>query len=44
MRWSRREFVRSVGWGGTGMLSLPFIISRGREELSARGIEGQTPP
>lgn len=44
MSWSRREFVRSVGWGGTGMLSLPFIISRGREELSARGIEGQTPP
>ena len=44
MSWSRREFGRSVGWGGTGMLSLPFIISRGREELSARGIEGQTPP
>ena len=44
MRWSRREFVRSVGWGGTGMLTLPFIISRGREELSALGIEGQTPP
>ncbi len=44
MSLSRREFVRSVGWGGTGMLTLPFIISRGREELSARGIEGQNPP
>jgi histidinol-phosphate/aromatic aminotransferase/cobyric acid decarboxylase-like protein len=44
MSLSRREFVRSVGWSGTGMLTLPFIISRGREELSARGIEGQNPP
>ena len=44
MSLSRREFVRSVGWGGTGMLTLPFIISRGREELSALGIEGQNPP
>jgi histidinol-phosphate aminotransferase len=34
---SRRAFVRSIGWGGVGVLSTEVIIGRGSEEAFAFG-------
>ena len=34
MSLSRRNFVRTLGVGGAGMLSTSFIIGRGREAMA----------
>jgi histidinol-phosphate aminotransferase len=39
MSQSRREFVRTLGLGGAGVLSAEFIASRGFEEAMAMGLQ-----
>ena len=44
MSLSRREFVRTLGIGGVGVLSADLIIGRGHEEVMAMGLQGQRAP
>ncbi len=40
---SRRNFVRTLGVGGAGMLSTSFIIGRGREAMAFETEAAQAP-
>jgi len=44
MSLSRREFVRTLGIGGAGVLSADFVIGRGYEDVMAMGLQERRAP
>ena len=44
MSLSRREFVRTLGIGGAGVLSADLIVGRGYEEVMAMGLQAPRAP
>lgn len=44
MSLSRREFVRTLGIGGAGILSADFVVGRGYEDAMAMGLQERRAP